>query len=336
MSETAPRPAAAPPLDLSRYLPGIYQAGQEERSPFAALLAVLTDNHHAMDARLNAVPLALDPRTAPSAFDHDGQGFLEMLAEWVALDPALLGARAPGAAEGHDPPHARPRPGFLEVLSGWGTLDLAQLAVRSRGWTERREGPDPRARVLRHLVENAAPLHAARGTPAGTRYLLEVLFDAGVEILEWRWPAPFQLGEAATLGADTLLMGEPPPGRHATLVWDAEWLDEAMSWAGARPERFQTVEITAGGRKIRNVIGLWGRAGSPPEEEPAEGTPRFAAFQEALARLQEVLRRELPADVLAFVGFKLPEGPADTGLRPFIVGREGFATLGRIQIQREA
>jgi phage tail-like protein len=285
-SDGQPRP------DLFHYLPGIYQTERDSSNPFTVLVDVLAENQGTLEADLARMPRMLDPRTAPSGFDHPQRGFLEMLAGWVGIDPAMLG-RGPAAAAGR---------------------------------------PDPRSAVLRHLVENAAPLQAARGTVAGMRYLLEVLFDADVEILEWQWPAAFQLGEAAALGIDTLLLGEPPLDRCITLVWDAPRLRPVIEWARNRREICLVPELTTGEHLVGSIIILEDAA----DTEPANAADWQTAFQEELLRLRQVLRQELPAHILSYVGFRLPERLAMPGPSPVVVGIEAFATLGRIQIQRES
>jgi phage tail-like protein len=281
-SDRPPRP------DLFRHLPGIYQSGRDSPNPFTVLVDVLAENHRMLEADLALMPRMLDPRTAPSAFDHPQRGFLEMLARWVAIDPAML-SRGPPSMAGK---------------------------------------PDPRGAVLRHLVENAAPLQAARGTVAGTRYLLEVLFDADVEILEWQWPAAFQLGAAATLGADTLLLGEPPLERCITLVWNAPRLRPVIEWARARPETCLVLDLTTGQRRVGGIIVL----ADMVDIEAADAAGLHTAFREELLRLRQVLRQELPAHILSYIGFRPPERPAMPGPSPFIVGIADFATLGHIQI----
>ncbi|MBD0270447.1 MAG: hypothetical protein ICV73_00835 [Acetobacteraceae bacterium] len=277
--------------DLFRHLPAIYRAGEGALTPFSVLVRALSQSHRDVEGRLASVPRMLDPRTAPSGFDGgvpsppDGErwGFLEYLAGWVALDPAVMGGGGHPAAGG-----AR----------------------------------DRRAAALRHLVENAAPLQAARGTLAGTRYLLEVLFDAGFEILERRWPAAFQAGVASSLGVDTLVMGEPPLDRCVTLLWDSARLREAVAPDGAARGVF---ELAAGDRRIGTVVLAEG-------DDAESWAPRPEA-REQLQRLRAVLEREMPVHILCYVGFKPDGGPGAPELHPFVV--EVTSTVGHIQLQRK-
>lgn len=262
---------------LFAHLPALYRAREDAADPFSALVWLAALNQAGLDARLAAAPAQFDPRTATSAFDDPRSGFLEMLAGWTALDPAMLGGEAAA-------------------------------------------GPDRRAALLRHLVLNAAPLQAARGTRAGTRYLLEVLFGAAIELREWAWPASFQPGEAATLGVDTLVMGDPPLDRCVTLVWDGVDPGAAADMAEAVSDGAEFVALQAGEGPVGSMI-LHGAAPAPWGQE--------------LDRLQEVLRREWPAHVARYIGIHLPQ-VARLDLRPFIAGIEGFTTLGHIQIQRES
>ena len=280
--------------DLFRHLPAIYRAGEGARDPFSVLVRALSQSHRDVEDRLASAPRMLDPRTAPSGFDRGGpsspdgerRGFLEYLAGWVALDPAVLD-------RGGDTP-----------VSG---------------------APDRRAAALRHLVENAAPLQAARGTLAGTRYLLEVLFDAGFEILERRWPAAFQVGAASSLGADTLVMGEPPLDRCVILLWDSARLREAVAPAAPGGAARSVLELAAGDRRIGTVVLAEG-------DEAEAWAPRPEA-REQLQRLRAVLEREMPAHLLCYVGFKPDGGQGAPEFHPFVV--EVTSTVGHIQLQRE-
>jgi hypothetical protein len=293
--------AAAPggregPLDLFRHLPAIYAARRKAGDPFSLLVEALAEGHRDIEARLALVPAMLDPRTAPAGFDR----------------PRRL-------------PPGEERLGFLEFLAGWVALDPALLGERDRARPAEAPPPDPRTRVLRHLVENAAPLQAARGTVAGLRYLLEVLFDAEVEILEWRWPTAFRPGVAASLGADTLLMGEPPLDRCVTLLFDSPWLRQAIApVAAAVGGAFGLVELAAGDRGVGAVIMT--EAAGPDGLDPM--------VAERLERLHAVLKRELPAHVLGYVGFRPGAGAEAAALRPFVVGVG--STLGHVQIQRRS
>jgi hypothetical protein len=286
------------PVDLFRHLPAIYEARRDAGDPFSLLVKLLSESHATIEEGLSRVPEMLDPRTAPAGMDRsqflplgeERTGFLEYLAGWVALDPAMLG--------GHDP---------SPTTAGGAS--------------------DSRTRVLRHLVENAAPLQAARGTVSGVRYLLEVLFDAEVEILEWHWPTPFQLGVAASLGADTLLIGEPPLDRCVTLIWDSPRLRQTIASLGGTNAAFNLIELGVGARKIGAVI-VSGTMGLDVEDIQAR-------MLEQVRRLHAILRCELPAHVASYVGFR-PVGRVDQAeLVPFIVGDEK-TILGRVQIQRRS
>lgn len=282
-------------VDLFRHLPAIYRAGQHAQDPFSLLVRALAESHRDVEGRLALAPRMLDPRTAPSAFDD--------------------GDRAAPGEEGR---------GFLEFLAGWVALDSAMLGRRDSARTPGPGAPDPRTRVLRHLVENAAPLQAARGTAAGIRYLLEVLFDADVEVLERHWPAAFQLGVASSLGADTLVMGEPPLDRCVTLIWDSPRLREAVASAGEGGFADGVLELTAGGRSIGALI----MAGAAAEAEHGAFPPEA---HEQLQRLHAILKRELPVEILSYIGFRPLGGEGASDLFPFVV--EVTSTVGRIQLQ---
>ena len=110
-------------LDLFRHLPAIYAARRDTGDPFSLLVQALAEGHRDIEALLALVPAMLDPRTAPAGFDHPRRlpfgeerlGFLEFLAGWVALDPAVLGGRDPGRARARQ---HRTRAAFGWVIPG--------------------------------------------------------------------------------------------------------------------------------------------------------------------------------------------------------------------------
>ena len=304
--------------------------------PFTLLVYALSESHWRTERTLALVPERLDPRTAPSALTWPEHGFLELLASWVAIDAEMLGIQSDRELIDAVPLDRDLGPDGNKRQDG-GTAAPDQLDA------------DHQAATLRHLVLNAAPLHAARCTPAATRYLLEVLLDADVEILEWRWPTPLQLDFSGTLGVDAMLTGEVPLDRCLTLLLDSPSIREAIAWARAGRPGLTVTELSLGDRAVGTIIkasvgerpGSDG-AGHDVAKPGASGTqnmsdapidPLQTMLQEKLRRLHAVLKHELPAHLMSYVGFKPYNTRPPLDVLPYVV--QVNSTIGRFQIQRK-
>jgi hypothetical protein len=277
-----------------------FELGSDD--PFTLLVYAMAENQARIDNVLDLVPEKLNPRTAPTAYRDLQHGFLEFLAGWVAIDPAVLGTEI------------EPLPNIADS--------------------------DRRIEVLRHLVTNAAALHAARGTSRALRYLLEIIFDADVEILEWHWPTAFQVGVTSVIGINTMVTGPPPLDRCITLLWDSPRLQSAVEWARTAGDRLTVLELNAGGRTVGTVIETRVVSdGELADPDVASGRDTQTAqplreYQEKLQRVHVVLRRELPAHITSYVGFRPRDAHPAGMLPPFIVGIRSNSTIGSFQIQR--
>jgi len=305
--------------------------------PFTLLVYALSESHWRVERTLAQAPERLDPRSAPSALNWPRHGFLELLASWVAIDAAMLGIRSD-----RDEVDAVP----LDRDLGLDPDDLPEDGTAESG----RSDADHQAEKLRHLVLNAAPLHAARCTPAATRYLLEVLFDADVEILEWRWPTPLQLDVSGTLGVNAMLTGEVPLDRCVTLLLDSRPIREAIAWARAGRPGLTVTELPLGDRSVGTIIkaSVSERSGFEPagrdiSRSATSGTldiddtmidPLQIELQEKLQRLHSVLRQVMPAHLMSYVGFKPYDTQPAPDVLPYVV--QVSSTVGQFQVQRKS
>ena len=95
-------------------------------------------------------------------------------------------------------------PDFLTWLSTWVGLELDDK------WSEAKK---------RYAIKNAVNLHKYRGTVTGLTYMLALYFNIDVEIIEWVWPEPMEIGIRNTIGVDSTLYNAPDLNSCFTLTW---------------------------------------------------------------------------------------------------------------------
>lgn len=282
-----------PWLDLMEHLPGIFR----EQAVDSELGRAFRRDERQADGEQTSDPLRAIVRLYEEDSVFRAEQTLRELPRSFDADQATY---APGW----------PIADFLGMLAHWVALeaeDVAMYGEPGRAWAERK---------LRFLVKNAAALHAARGTPHGLRYILEVFCDADVEVLEWTWPQGFHVGVASSIGVDTFLTGQPDVAHCSTVIWktplppgddqDVVWLETPCRSA-------------LGERRILNRL----RTG--PEARTA------SVLDTRLTRMKRLLTLESPAHTASYLALEQAEAPPPPEAAVFVVGLT--STAGNVWIE---
>lgn len=72
--------------ELSRYLPGIFEAENKKGTPLNALLTIFTDTFSSVENIIEDMDKFIDPYIAPISHGKSNENFLNWLASWVALN----------------------------------------------------------------------------------------------------------------------------------------------------------------------------------------------------------------------------------------------------------
>ena len=258
-----------------KYLPGVYQEhGSIPGTPLWTILSIIEAFFSDLEEKLERLPEYSDPDIAPLA-EHPDHDFLSWLAQWVAmsLDRDLL----------------------AECFTAEG---LTGEKIQRR-W--------------RRLIKDAARLYRLRGTPLGLRYMVEVVYDVDVEIIERAWPQGMVIGVCSSIGEQTFIIDPPdfarsflvliePPVPEQTLSEPSEnWLDVP----------YTDEDIVQKGR-LRACVGT------------KTALTSDASYLENLRKIKQFVDREKPIHTQCFIAFQggQPSPEEAPGLPRMVIGLE--------------
>jgi P2-related tail formation protein len=281
------------PLDLMQYLPALFRAQHVETELGSAF-------------RRDEVEARADRRSDP--LRAIVQVYEKTAVERV--EQILSDLPQPFQADKATYTPGWPIADFLSMLARWVALDpdgIAMYGQRGEAWAERK---------LRFLVKNAAVVHAAHGTPHGLRYILEVLCDADLEVLEWTWPQGFEVGLSSSIGIDTFLTDQPDAAHCLTVIWKTELPtseEPDVLWLKT------PCQSRLGERRILNRIV------TAPEGRAA------SALDKRLMRMKHLLTTESPAHTASYLALEPAEERPSAEAAVFVV--EVTSTVGAVWIE---
>ena len=251
-----------------------------------------------------------------AAVGDDAEPFAAVLTLWYGAYHELEDLRG-SANDVFDPRKASDHPtcDFLSWLARWVALDPTDdMFVGDAGGPERRR--------LRTSIEQATRLYARRGTAGGLRDLVELFLGEKVTVQEWTWPVGLTIGQASTVGVDTLLTDDPALDACFIVRWQlpssasAEH-DGAVSWW----------RTTLAGRDRRDVVfnAIVGGPGA------AARVPWFPQ----VSRLRRLLDAERPAHTACFLALEIP-GAGDRSVVPEVMIIGVSSTVGLCWIEEAA